>query len=316
MKIHFKLATEPAVKGIIAVVACILIAYVSIHNANTYGVFQPIFSLVSLESSSTHTKHFPFALPHKIKEIKTSIMSNTVSAASIKAQMPHPTLIQVLGEPTHKQVKMIIRELTTNLMAVSCPWDHNMGHLGLLQNPTIYLAQNTEAFKIPESEPPTYPAMPNGTTALKREELRATNLVTCKAWATYKLVLTIMSDQFAVAINNIYYAVLANPMEGLNSVNLCTLVQHILTTHAQISQPDLDDNMSNFNTGINPGLPLSIYTRKQEKCQVFAASTGVLPISDKRMVTTGSKHALACSNMTLGWREWKRRPEIEHTWAN
>jgi hypothetical protein len=34
------------------------------------------------------------------------------------------------------------------------------------------------------------------------------------------------------------------------------------------------------------------------------------------MVTTGSKHALSSGNMTLNWREWKRRPAIEHTWTN
>ena len=69
-------------------------------------------------------------------------MSDTVSADSIKAQMPHALLTRVLGEPTHKQVKMVIRELTANLMAVSCPWGHNKGHLELLQDPAIYLARN------------------------------------------------------------------------------------------------------------------------------------------------------------------------------
>jgi hypothetical protein len=64
-------------------------------------------------------------------------MSDTVSADSIKAQMPHTTLTRVLGEPTHKQIKMVIRELTANLMAVSCPWGHSKGHLGLLQDPAI-----------------------------------------------------------------------------------------------------------------------------------------------------------------------------------
>jgi hypothetical protein len=55
--------------------------------------------------------------------------------------------------------------------------------------------------------------------------------------------------------------------------------------------------------------------RKQEKCQVFAANAGV-PIFDKTMVTTGTKHALACSNMTLAWHEWKRHPILDHTWPN
>jgi hypothetical protein len=153
-------------------------------------------------------------------------------------------------------------------------------------------------FTISANEPPTYPLIPAGTTAQAREELRATNISARNAWATYRLVLAITRDQFAAAINDVYYAVLDNPTKGLNGVNLRTLVQHILTTYAHISQLDLDNNMTKFNTGIDPGLPLAVYTRKQEKYQVFAADAGV-PISDELMVTTGSKHSLSSDNMTL-----------------
>jgi hypothetical protein len=111
------------------------------------------------------------------------------------------------------------------------------------------------------------------------------------------------SNQFAVAIGNVYYAVLDNPTEGLNAINLLILVMHILNTCAQISQPDQDDNMTNFHSSINLGLPLAIRTRKQEKWQVIASNAGV-PISNKTMITTGTKHALACGNMTLALREW------------
>jgi hypothetical protein len=226
-------------------------------------------------------------------------MSNTVSADSIWAQMPHNVLTRVLREPTHTQIKMVIRELTANLMAVSCPWGHGKGHLGLLQDPTMYAACNGAAFTIPVNEPLAYPVMPNGATAPQHKELHANNIVACKAWATYKLILAIIRDQFATAIDNVYYAVLDNPTKGLNDIDLCTLIQHIQQTYAQISQPDLDDILAEFNTGINPGLPLGVYTRKQEKYQIFASDAGV-PISNATMVTTGCKHAIASSNMTLG----------------
>jgi hypothetical protein len=65
--------------------------------------------------------------------------SDAVSAKGIKAQMPHPILTCVFGEPTYKQVKTVIRKLSANLMAISCPWGHSKGHLGLLQDPAIYL---------------------------------------------------------------------------------------------------------------------------------------------------------------------------------
>jgi hypothetical protein len=188
--------------------------------------------------------------------------SNAVSAEGIKAQMPHPILTHVFGKPTHKQIKTVIRELLANLMAISCPWGHSKGHLDLLQDPAIYLACNGEAFNIPHIEPPAYPVIPAGATTANREELCTTNAAACKAWNTYKTVLTITRNQFAAAINDVYYAILDDPTKGLNAVNLRTLVMHILNTYAQISQPDLDDNMTNFHSGINSSLPLAVYTRK------------------------------------------------------
>jgi hypothetical protein len=110
--------------------------------------------------------------------------SDAVSAEGIKAQMPHPILTHVFGKPTHKQVKMVIHKLSAKLMAISCPWGHSKGHLGILQDPAIYLACNGEAFNIPQIEPPAYPVIPAGATTTKRKELRATNAAARKAWNT------------------------------------------------------------------------------------------------------------------------------------
>ncbi len=134
---------------------------------------------------------------------------------------------------------------------------------GVLQDPAIYLACNGEAFNIPHIEPPAYPIIPAGNLTAKGEELHATNATACKAWNTYKIVFAITHDQFAAAVDDVYYTVLDDPTKGLDAIDLHSLVMHILTTYAQISQPDLDDNMTNFHSGINLGLPLAIYTRKQ-----------------------------------------------------
>jgi hypothetical protein len=132
---------------------------------------------------------------------------------------------------------------------------------------------------------------------------------------TYRLVLSITHDQFAAAINNLYYAVLNDPIKGLNSINLRMLITHIVMMYTQISQPNLDNNLTNFNVGIDPSLPLAIYTRKQEKGQVFALNAGV-PISDAMMVKMDTKHTLACGNMMLTLREWKHSPIADHSWTN
>jgi hypothetical protein len=66
-------------------------------------------------------------------------MSDTVSAESVWAQMPHGTLTHITGKPTHKQLKILEKELAANIMAIPCPWGHGKGHLGLLQDPVFYL---------------------------------------------------------------------------------------------------------------------------------------------------------------------------------
>jgi hypothetical protein len=118
--------------------------------------------------------------------------------------MPHPILTHVFGKPNHKQVKMIIRELSANLMAILCPWGHSKGHQGLHQDPAIYLACKGEAFNIPHIEPSAYPVIPAGATTAECKDLHTTNAAACKAWNTYKMVLTITCVQFAAAINNVF----------------------------------------------------------------------------------------------------------------
>ena len=241
-------------------------------------------------------------------------MSDTVSAESIRAQMPHGTLSRITGEPNHKQLRNLEKELAANLMAIPCPWGHGKGHLGLLQDPVLYLQRNGAAFTIPADAPPDYPINPPAA-APAREAARATNLTERKAWNTYLIVATITRDQFAAAIDDVYYAGLDDPTEGLNAVSLRELVTHVRTTYATISQPEIDDNMAEFHTAINAALPLAVYTHRQEKCQTFALDAG-LPISEATMVTTGMKAALNCGGMELAWREWKRRPVIDQTWNN
>ena len=67
------------------------------------------------------------------------IMIASSSAKSILTQMPHCTLMHITGEPTYASLNAFEKQLAANLMAVPCPWGHNKGHPGLLQDPAIYL---------------------------------------------------------------------------------------------------------------------------------------------------------------------------------
>jgi hypothetical protein len=89
------------------------------------------------------------------------------------------------------------------------------------------------AFDIPAAAPPEYPINAL-TTAPARKQARATYLAKQKAWNTYLVVAPITCNQFAVAINDIYYATLNDPIDGLNTIPIRDLVAHIRTTYVTI----------------------------------------------------------------------------------
>jgi hypothetical protein len=105
-------------------------------------------------------------------------------------------------------------------MAVPCPWGHNKGCLRLLQDLVLYLQCNGAAFTIPAAAPPAYPVIVASATTAKREDQCANNISACKAWSTYMIVHTIIWDQFATSIDDVYYTALNDPTEGLNAVTL------------------------------------------------------------------------------------------------
>eukprot|EP00804_Cyclotella_cryptica_P023052 CCRYP_000317-RA/>CCRYP_000317-RA protein AED:0.29 eAED:-0.50 QI:0/-1/0/1/-1/0/1/0/351 len=110
-----------------------------------------------------------------------------------------------------------------------------------------------------------------------------------------------------------YYAELDNLVEGLNSVEIQDIVDHIKDRYCHIDQADLDKNLERFNQGIDPSVPLIVYIRKQEDFQEFA-NDGNVNISKATMVTTGTKHAIQCGAFTDAWKEWNRIPCANQTW--
>ena len=63
----------------------------------------------------------------------------------------------------------------------------------------------------------------------------------------------------AEAIEDVYYAELDDPVEGLNNVQIQDLIDHIKDHYCHIDQADLDKNLDCFNQGINPSVPLIVY---------------------------------------------------------
>ena len=120
----------------------------------------------------------------------------------------------------HTSLKALENELAANLMAIPCPWGHNKGHLGLLQDPAIYLKQNGAPFNTPVNAPPAYPADLAGNAAAGiHEAARVDNQAQLKAGEIY----------IAEAINDIYYAALRRVEQCLHSAAHLARLQQLCT---------------------------------------------------------------------------------------
>jgi hypothetical protein len=191
----------------------------------------------------------------------------------------------------------------------------NKGHLGELHDPATFLARNGAPYAPPAAAPPAYPDIPAGAPTAAREQLRAENENTLNDWQTLQHIRRIAVNLVAAAIEAVYYAELNDPDEGLNAVSVRDLLQFIRERYCQIDQSEIDKNMEAFHKGMDPSVPLSVYTRKQEECQDFANDAKV-PISDQTMITTATKHALQCVDYTEAWKEWNRGTKAQKTWKD
>eukprot|EP00804_Cyclotella_cryptica_P003022 CCRYP_006031-RA/>CCRYP_006031-RA protein AED:0.79 eAED:0.44 QI:0/0/0/0.5/1/1/2/0/224 len=210
-----------------------------------------------------------------------------VSCEDVLALMPHKTLTGILGEPTYA----VVRKLK------------------------FFTARTGQVYTPPAVDPPQYPNIPPGTAVADRERLRALNDDAKKEWQILEHARRIAVNLASEAIESVYYAEIEDADEGLNDVLIfCELFEHIKDRYCTITQDEIKRNIELFLRGIDPTLPLAIYTKKQKDCQEFLIDAWV-PISSELMVTTGTKHAINCGDFHQAWREWQRTPPPNQTWA-
>ena len=88
-----------------------------------------------------------------------------------------------------------------------------------------------------------------------------------------------------------------DPDEGLNGVTICQIFDHVMLRFANVSQLEVDFNLTRFNKPMDPSVTLTVYVRRQERCQEVAADAEV-PISKATLGSTLAKHVAATGGLT------------------
>ena len=154
--------------------------------------------------------------------------------------------------------------MNANLIAIDTPkdWGRGKGHLGLLQDPVVFLAKIGNPYDPPANGPAAYPTIPVGASASLREELRATNERALHHWKRYQHTQRIAVNIGAAAFEPWVIAELDNPDKGLNGVTIRQLHDHVTSRHAKILQPEIDKNKKVTEEGMDTSKTLAIYIQK------------------------------------------------------
>ena len=115
------------------------------------------------------------------------------------------------------------------------------------------------------------------------------------------------------AIPDDYLTALWDLDKGYNQSTFHDIIFHIFDQFALITEAMVDDNKALFDQPVDVNKPLTVYIKKQEQCQLFAADAKI-PISTETMVHTRVKHAISTGMFNDAYKQWKRLPIAQKTW--
>ena len=114
-------------------------------------------------------------------------------------------------------------------------------------------------------------------------------------------------------MSELYYKALKNAYTGYAGVKLRQLLDHLVTTYAEIEQFDLEKNQENMTAHYNPNAPIETLF-SQIADGVAYAKLGEAPFTSKQVVDI----ALLCLEKTGVFndyfKEWNRFPLQDRNW--
>ena len=240
-------------------------------------------------------------------------MQNSVE--KIIQTFPHPTLSPILGQPAYASISALHLKLNTN--AASVPSHLGNGQLGLLfltVSPAVYNTQSAIEF-VPPENPGQEVLIPENSTAAQITSIHRLHDIAAKHFAEYTATDKALKTLLLSAIDETYVRALRDRYIGYANVTTLTLITHLYTAYARISQGDLDLNHDRLRTPWDPNQPFETVISQVEDAVEYAAA-GNTPYSPAQVVT----HAYNLVNNTGLFADdcklWRRKPLAERTWAN
>ena len=171
----------------------------------------------------------------------------------------------------------------------------------------LYIQQLNEHLQAPQDQGDCPEDIPVSVTTAQWSELLMQHKAQTQLLKRYKAIIQCIYNWFQAAINKHYLAKLDNPHVRLANIKPINIYNHIVNQYATMNLKMAEKNQKVFNEPMDLAKPLTVYNKKQKKCQALAADT-VNPITMVDMVQTVT-HAAAMVIMWDAYGEWKHIPQ-------
>jgi hypothetical protein len=228
---------------------------------------------------------------------------------------PHPILTAIDKSPNNPSIQRLRKELYTNARAIhSTRGGGANGHLAIVMEPADYVIRTSVVFTVP-THPGDAPVHIAGATQHQITETNRQFKHDLNEFYLYISVREELKKQLLIAVPHRYLSILEDPVFGYADVTCHTMLTHLQTEYAQITNEDIELNRAKLSADWNPDDPIEeLWLRIQETQRyATAANEAISDAAAIRLTLTVFERTGLFGTVTEKWRD---RPDVEWTMSN
>lgn len=241
-------------------------------------------------------------------------MTNTVTNA-----FPHPVLTPLPTDrtPTAAQIRTLKKELLANALSVpSTRGGGALGHTGVCLSNADYILLPAAAGTawIDPTHPGANPILGAAPTGPQITEANRVHKQAEEQYFHFKQTEAAIRNCILTAVPSHYIDTLKDELFGFSTVAPRTILAHLMTAYATVTQDDLIANQMTMETPWDTETPLSTLWTQLRKAQLFAANHDA--ISDNTLMRAALKNLENSGVFLDALKDWRKKAAAQQTYDN
>ena len=174
------------------------------------------------------------------------------TAEKIVESFPYPTILPIIGQPTHETIAEVHSKLNANAASVhSHRGNGQLGVLYLTLNPEVCNTLSNVLFELPVN-PGQHPNIPEGSTDPQAASVRKEHEERFNEFLTYDQTDKALKSLLITVVDESYIRSLRHKHRGYDNVKTITILNHLYDSYARITPIDLEENDKRLKESCDP----------------------------------------------------------------